>query len=109
MDSEFQVVVVGNSQTCRTEAEVSRLTATSGADFLAVVYESPDGWQVESDDPEVRGSGALRDSVLVAGREALEPYVNRRGDRPPEGLSVAGLSLWLMEKADGTAMGKRIG
>ena len=41
-------------------------------------------------------------------QEALKPYVNRRGENPPSGLSVVGLSLWLMEKADCTALGVRI-
>lgn len=53
-------------------------------------------------------SAATRDAILAAGREALEPYVNGRGENPPRGLRWAGLSFWLMERKDGTAMGHSI-
>jgi hypothetical protein len=108
MDSELRVQILGNPQTCRTEAEVSRTGTDAGAQILAVVYESPEGWRVEFETPEVKASDELHEAVLVAGREALMPYVNRRGESPPSGLTVGGLSLWLMEKADGTALGVRI-
>lgn len=47
-------------------------------------------------------------SALARARETLAQYVNRRGDNPPGGLTAAGLSLWLMEMSDGTAMARPI-
>ena len=101
--SGFDIEIVGNIQACRTEAEVSWI---DGA-FLAVVYESADGWQVEPATSEAL-SPETTAAILTAAQSRLQHYVNRRGENPPPGLSGAGLSLWLMEKADGTAMGVRV-
>jgi hypothetical protein len=73
------------------------------------VYETADGWKTEIFDDGL--AGALGDgltSALARAREVLSRYVNRRGENAPEGLSVAGPAFWLMEKDDGTAMGRPI-
>jgi hypothetical protein len=48
-------------------------------------------------------------AAVEKARERLAAYVNRLGDGSPDGLTAAGLSLWLLEKADGTAMGRSLG
>ncbi|MEE8371200.1 MAG: hypothetical protein V3R73_03560, partial [Sphingomonadales bacterium] len=67
------------------------------------------GWQLELDTHSV---GRTREEefglALALARKTLQRYVNRRGEDPPEGLTAAGFSLWLMEMDDGTAMGQRI-
>ncbi len=107
MRDEFRITILGNVNECRTEAEVYLPPDSDGP--AAVVYESANGWCV---DP-LEGAAALPLDVLVtalaAARKTLERYVNRRGEKPPVGLTPPGLSLWLMEQGDGTAMGKRIG
>jgi hypothetical protein len=45
---------------------------------------------------------------IGAAKVHLLEYVNRRGENQPEGLTAAGLSLWRMEKADGTALGIKL-
>ena len=105
MTGDLRVVVVGNPDRCRTEAEVYRTDVDS--EPIAVVHESPDGWQVESLASDPASASELAE-ILRAGKEALSPYVNRRGENSPDGLTIGGLSLWLMEKADGTAMGIRV-
>jgi hypothetical protein len=47
--------------------------------------------------------------AIAAAQTGLIEYVNRRGNYVPSGLSGPGLSFWLMEKTDGTAMGTPIG
>lgn len=106
MSEAFSVSFLGNVSECRTEAEVSLRHAPSDIDPLcAVVYENASGPVVEwfGVANESR-SAALADAVEDAKRGLLA-YVNRRGSNPPAGLTRAGLSLWLLEKADGTAMG----
>jgi hypothetical protein len=49
------------------------------------------------------------DASIAEAKERLIHYVNRLGTDPPEGLTLGGLSLWLMQKDDGTAFGIRLG
>ncbi len=73
-----------------------------------MVFENKEGWHTElldkeSDQSDPDFAAAVRDA-----KESLCPYVNRRGDDSPDGLTAGGLALWLMEKQDGTAMGLQI-
>ena len=104
--TELRAVIVGNPELCRTEAEIYGAVDTD-SEPIAVVHESRAGWQVEPVGSSPALPAALGE-ILRTGQEALGPYVNRRGENRPEGLTIAGLSLWLMEKADGTAMGIRL-
>jgi hypothetical protein len=102
----FSINFLGNVSDCRTEAEISLRHPPSDADPLcAVVYEGISGPVVDW----FGHAGESKSPALVAAVEdaklGLLNYVNRRGLNPPEGLSRAGLSLWLLEKVDGTAMG----
>jgi len=102
----FRINFLGNVSDCRTEAEVSLRHSPSNTDPLcAVVYENESGPVVEW----FGGAGESKSTGLAAAVEdaklGLLSYVNRRGLSPPEGLTRAGLSLWLLEKGDGTSMG----
>ena len=106
MSDTFRINFLGNVSDCRTEAEVSLRHSPSNTDPLcAVVYENESGPVVEW----FGGAGESKSPALTAAVEdaklGLLKYVNRRGLNPPEGLTRAGLSLWLLEKVDGTAMG----
>jgi hypothetical protein len=101
MSAAFEQVVFGNIAEVRTEIEIS-----GDRTVLVGVYESSHGWVVEylggaEDTPGLR-------TEIEGAKERLRHYVNRRGLNAPEGLTAAGLALWLMEKDDGTAMGRRI-
>jgi len=106
VSESFSVTFLGNVSDCRTEAEVSFRHSPSGTDPLcAVVYENESGPVVEwfgvaneSKSPSL--AAAVEDAKL-----GLLAYANRRGSNPPAGLTRAGLSLWLLEKVDGTAVG----
>jgi hypothetical protein len=106
----FDITFLGNVVECRTEAEVSLRAAPAGADPLcALVYENESGAVVElfgvanGNYPPAGLNNAIEDA-----KRGLVAYVNRRGASPPDGLTAAGLSLWLLEKADGTAMGVKL-
>lgn len=100
MSEAFSISFLGNVADCRTEAEVSFRHSSADTDPLcAVVYENESGLVVEwFGVARESKSAALADAVENAKR-GLMAYVNRRGSNPPEGLTRAGLSLWLMEKA----------
>lgn len=98
----FAIEIVGNVHTCRTEAEISFL---GSIEPWAVVWEEASGWQSETFGP-APVSEALAKQALEAARIRLSQYINRRGEKPPPGLSASGLSLWLMARADGTTMGR---
>jgi hypothetical protein len=102
----FRIDFLGNVADCRTEAEVSLRHSPSNTDPLcAVVYENESGPVVEWFGGAAQSkSPALADAVEDAKRGLLE-YANRRGLNLPEGLTRAGISLWLLEKIDGTALG----
>ena len=101
----FQTHICGDVTRGLTVAEIE-----FGDQFVAVMFESSDGWHIELTPGETASyplDGFV--SAIASAREGLGHYVNRRGENPPEGLSSAGLSLWLMQKSDGTAMGVRLG
>ena len=105
----FTIVVTGNHVEGFTAAELSWTTA-SGEHQLGRVFERPSGWVFQlfaEDSPRDMPFDDFVDHLRKA-REALLPYVNRVGLDPPEALTSAAMSLWLMTKADGTAMGSRV-
>lgn len=102
---EIAIQVVGNVNTKRTEAEILWRSHTD-EECVALVFETLNGWELEVSNQQ--RADALRtefDVAVSSARKRLEAYVNRRGDNIPDGLTAAGLSLWLLEKSDGTAMG----
>ncbi len=92
----FELTILGNVDSGRTECEIS---AADGV--VAVVYEDCSGWRVEKQLQIATEDAQTFDEAVVAAKQALSRYVNRTGKNPAEGLSGAGLSLWLMTKADG--------
>jgi hypothetical protein len=96
----FTIEIISSVNDGCTSAEIY-----FGEQLIAIVYERVEGWKV---DLFVGPCGLSLDEfvkALDAAKAHLEHYVNRRGESAPEGLTAAGLSLWLMEKTDGTAMG----
>ncbi|MBX3398012.1 MAG: hypothetical protein KF873_04675 [Gemmataceae bacterium] len=103
MGEAFQIQVAGVVDDGFTSAEVSYSDET-----VAVVYERADGWRTDLfHSPRGLPLPELL-TALQSAQDRLSRYVNRRGENPPEGLTRAGMSLWLMEKVDGTAMGVRL-
>ena len=107
MGNDFRLVVVGNAQLCRTEAEVYLISAGSER-MIGVAYETSRGWKLDPVDWAVGLPPESAAAALAAAQEKLTEYINRRGENPPPGLTVAGLSLWLMERQGGTAMGAHL-
>jgi hypothetical protein len=101
------MVVLGNAGACRTEAELYIPANAVGP--VALVYETPRGWIVEGAEVGEPAAARIRKSAIDSAKQALSQYVNRMGQRAPAGLTGPGLSLWLMKKADGTAMDRPIG
>jgi hypothetical protein len=80
-----------------------------GDEVVASVHERPDGWKIDLyQSPRGLDLDGFLGAVASA-KDQLGAYPNRRGESPPEGLSAAGLSLWLTEKADGTTLADRAG
>lgn len=103
---EYRIQFLGNVRTSRTEALIYFPGGAPDAEPWAIVYEGRGGWAIDIvGHASAMPLGTLETAVRAA-REGLEAYVNRRGKNPPRGLTRAGLSLWLMEKKDGTAMGR---
>jgi hypothetical protein len=90
--------LVTNLDACRLEAEISAQTGT----VIAILFEDNSGWHLEvvADAPAPIPAGFIEE-VKVHMRQ----YVNRTGGCPPEEMTRGELSLWLMLKDDGTAMG----
>ncbi len=99
----FSRAFLGNVEACRTEAEIT----DEWGRLVAVLYEDETGWHCERTAEPMEEARALEEFVETV-KADLSHYVNRCGTNPPPGLSRAGLSMWLMEKDDGTAMGRRI-
>jgi hypothetical protein len=106
MPDHYRITILGNARDVRTEAEV--YVPPESQDPVALIYESSDGWQVQTFEITAPTNPEALIAALQAACEQLGEYVNRRGENPPAGLAAPGLSLWLMEKRDGTAMGQSI-
>lgn len=97
----FSKIILGNVDECRTECEISDETATA----VAVVYESHEGWHVNVLRPLRDEDLESFDATVAAAKQSLSHYVNRMGNNRPEDTTASALSLWLMLKDDGTALG----
>jgi predicted phosphoribosyltransferase len=97
----YFVNIIGNVEKCRTEAEISASEETP----LAVVYETSAGWHTDMLVEQLNQAANDFQTAIENAKERLSHYVNRRGEDPPENASWGALSLWLMVKDDGTAMG----
>lgn len=74
-----------------------------------VVYEDGAGWHTELSHDRLFEESAEMNAALSQAKQALSQYVNRRGEDPPRGATIGVLALWLMQKIDGTAMGRKFG
>jgi hypothetical protein len=100
------VVILGNVQERRAEAEISR--GDNGLQ-VAVVYESSDGWHTEILEKHLLLSLSDFEAAVHLARERLSHYVNRRGENVPENMTSDAFSFWLLTKDDGTALGISLG
>ena len=101
----FEIIIVGNVDTFRTEAEI----ADELGKRVAMVYEDSTGWHTEVIETGLEQTSSDFNAIVENAKEKLSHYVNRRGENPPDELTTAGaLSLWLMVKDDGTAMGQKL-
>ena len=69
-------------------------------EYVGRVFELEAGWYVHLQKPEDLLKPGCVQAVLAA-RERLLHYVNRKGGEFPEGTSRAAASLWLMQRDDG--------
>jgi len=72
---------------------------TEEGDVIGRVYDSESGWKVELSGSAPADPAAFGEAAALAKEELLH-YPNRRGLAPPPDLSMAGLSLWLMERTE---------
>ena len=110
MTHPFTVQFCGNLEACRTEARILRASAQPSDAPIAVVYETAQGFLVSypgAGVPEPRLPGL--DAAIEEARAELLHYINRRGEPRPQGITRAGLSVWLMERDDETVMGLPLG
>jgi hypothetical protein len=106
----FTVQYCGNLEACRTEARILQPLAQPSDAPVAVVYETAQGFVVS-----YPGAGVPQpprpelEAAVEEARSELLHYINRRGEPRPQGITRAGLSVWLMERDDETVMGMPLG
>ena len=89
---------VSNLEACRLDAELSDSDGT----IVAILFENGSGWHLErlTSDRTI-----LPKKFVQKVKTDIQRYVNRTGFQAPRGLTKGELSLWLLLKDDGTAMG----
>lgn len=85
----LEVILVGNTETGRLEAEVR----DERYDLVATIYEDNAGWHVAN-----RGAKDLPDDLLRKIKAELSTRTNRKGDVDPEGMTLGEYSRSLLEK-----------
>ena len=89
MSDMLEVILVGNLEAGRLEAEVRN----ERYDLVAVVYQDNNaGWHVQE-----HGSEKLPADFLCKIKDKLSSHPNRKGNDAPEGLTQGEYSLWLLE------------
>ncbi len=97
----FSRTILGNVDDCRTECEISDDTATT----IAVVHENHEGWHVNLLRSLRAEELAAFNASVEAAKRSLSHYVNQMGSNPPQETTRGELSIWLMMKDGGTALG----
>ena len=104
-----EITITGSHLDGFTAAELWCITSDK-EHFIGRVFEREDGWHYDLMS-SVAELGISHDRFIMeveSAKEALRPYVNRKGTNPPTDLSAAEFSLWLMMKEDGTALGQTV-
>ncbi len=97
----YSVTIIGNVEQCRTEAEDFRRRKELCCPWST---KRSNGWHTDLLVEQVNRTLDFQTAVEHA-KEKLSHYVNRRGENPPEAATRGAISLWLMLKDDGTALG----
>ena len=92
----YRRFIVGGVSDGFTSAEIEN----EAQEVVGRVFETEAGWCVECDPLDKLQDAEFMEAALAA-RDELLHYVNRTGAGMPEGLTVAGASLWLMQRDDG--------
>jgi hypothetical protein len=106
MTDSYSIQFCANVDACRTEAKILQAAAPPSEALIALIYETSQGFVVSYFGPALadRALPGLEAAVAEARAELLH-YINRRGERRPEGITRPGLSLWLTERDDETVIG----
>lgn len=91
----YRLTTTGNPDDGFTAVEIE----VDGA-YVGRVFELESGWYVHVQQPEDLLNPECVQAVLAA-KERLLHYVNRKGGELPEDTSRAAASLWLMQRDDG--------
>jgi hypothetical protein len=106
MTHTFSIEFCANVAACRTEAKILGPSTPSNDALVALVYETSQGFVVTYFGSAVANPALPGlDAAIAEARTELLHYINRRGDQRPEGITRAGLSLWLTERDDETVIG----
>src|SRR5436305_431658 len=95
MDMPCHLTTTGNPDDGFTAVEIE-----IDGEYVGRVFELASGWYVQFDEPERLRDAKCVEAVLAA-KEHLLHYVNRKGGDFSEDASRAGVSLWLMQRDDG--------
>ena len=106
MTHTFSIEYCANVEACRTEAKVLAPAAPANEALVALVFDSPQGFVVNYLGAALRNRALPGlDAAIAEARRELLHYINRRGEHRPQGITRAGLSLWLTERDDETVIG----
>ena len=106
MTHTFSIEYCANVEACRTEAKILIPAASANDALVALVYDTFQGFVVSYLGPALRNRALPGlDAAIAEARRELLHYLHRRGEQRPEGITRAGLSLWLTERDDETVIG----
>jgi hypothetical protein len=106
MTQAFSIEYCANVEACRTEAKILAPAASASDALVALVYETSQGFVVDYLGPALRNRALPGlDAAIAEARRELLHYIHRRGEQRPQGITRAGLALWLTERDDETVIG----
>jgi hypothetical protein len=102
MIARIEITVTANHQEGFTAAELTCLF-NEERHFIGRVFELQDGWHYELSSTVGKWGISAEQFIddVERAKKTLQPYVNRQGINPPDRLSAAEFSLWLLMKGGG--------
>lgn len=96
---QYSIILCSNVMRDRLEVEIQKNRRDGRPREVALVYKTSGGWGIDyADDAFANARDAEFDAVVARARELLQEYKDRNDEEPPEGLTAAGMSAWLMEE-----------
>ena len=100
--SQYSLIVCSSLTRDRLEVEIQRTGRDGRPEEVALVFRTSVGWGTDyADDAFANVRDPNFDEAVQRAKELLDDYEDHSNADPPEGLTAAGMAVWLMKRTEG--------